>query len=61
MGEHDPTGELGKMGEIVPDISDPDANLSDEQRQEMVSFNLHVTACFPFLKSNSGAQIVMET
>ena len=38
MGEHDPTGELGKVGEIVPDITDPDADLSDEERQEIVSF-----------------------
>jgi hypothetical protein len=36
MGEKDPTGELGKVAEILPDIADPDAGLSEEERQAMV-------------------------
>lgn len=36
MGEKDPTGELGKVAEILPDTADPDAGLSEEERQAIV-------------------------
>ena len=61
MGEHDPTGELGKVSEIVPDIADPDADLSDEKRQEIVSFHNPSDTRFFMLTSDPGAQITMET
>lgn len=36
MGGKDPTGELGKVAETLPDIADPDAGLSEEERQAIV-------------------------
>lgn len=36
MGDKDPTGELGKVAEILPDIADPDTGLSEEERQAIV-------------------------
>lgn len=37
MGEKDPTRELGKVAEILPDIADPDAGLSEEERKAIAS------------------------
>lgn len=48
MGEKDPTGELGKVAEILPDVADPDAGFSEEERQAIVGLSpipMRVSSC----------------